>query len=137
MVKGVAEKPQKTWKILSLLENGTLSPDLAIVRGEHVPTGKSSMSNIGAARQRLSTIAGELRRIGQRDLASRVNDVVSNLMYRRSPARRMPIHSNPVTPQIIREVRRLADTTDMHSSEIAAELGVNPGRVSEILQGDR
>ena len=49
----------------------------------------------------------------------------------------MPIHSNPVTPQIIREVRRLADTIDMHSSEIAAELEVNPVRVSEILQGDR
>lgn len=95
------------------------------------------MSDIGAARRRLTAIAGELRRIGQRDLASRVNDVVNNLMYRRRQARRMPIHSNPVTPQIIRQVRRLAATTDLHSSEIAAQLGVNPGRVSEILQGDR
>ena len=95
------------------------------------------MSNIGAARQRLNTIAGELRRMGERDLARRVSDVVNDLMYRRAPARRMTSHSNPVTPQIIRQVRQLAATTDLHSSEIAAQLGVNPGRVSEILQGDR
>jgi hypothetical protein len=95
------------------------------------------MSNIGAARRRLQSVAHELRKAGLRDLATRVTDTVNDLMYRRRPARRAPTHSNPVTPDVIREVRRLAKTTNMHSSEIAAELGVNPGRVSEILQGDR
>ena len=95
------------------------------------------MSNIGAARDRLNGIAAELRRIGQRDLASRVSEVVSDMMYRRTPARRAPRHSNPITPDVIREARHLARTTNLHSSEIAAQLGVNPGRISEILQGDR
>jgi len=49
----------------------------------------------------------------------------------------MPTHSRSVTPQIRAQVLELAETTDMHSAEIAVQLNLNPGRVSEILQGDR
>jgi hypothetical protein len=58
-------------------------------------------------------------------------------MRRRKPARRAPIHSARVTPAIRDKIIDLAETTDMHSSEIAAAVGVNPGRVSEVLQGDK
>lgn len=95
------------------------------------------MSNIKAARRRLRLIAGELIRDGQRDMGRRINAVVNDLMYRRQPARRASSHSNPITPVIIAQARNLAATTDLHSSEIASRLGVNPGRISEILQGDR
>jgi hypothetical protein len=94
------------------------------------------MSNIILARERIAQIARELRRTGQQDLARRLNDVIG-LMRRRAPARRMPSHSRPVTPQIREQVLELARTTNMHSAEIAVQLNLNPGRVSEILQGDR
>jgi hypothetical protein len=94
------------------------------------------MSNIILARQKIQQIAGELSRAGQRDLAQRLSGVI-DLMHRRAPARRMPSHSRQVTPQIRRQVLELARTTDMHSAEIAVQLNLNPGRVSEILQGDR
>jgi hypothetical protein len=94
------------------------------------------MSNIPLARQTIEQIAHELRRAGQRDLARRLSGV-NSLLFRRSPARRMPSHSRSVTPQIREQVLDLARTTDMHSAEIAVHLNLNPGRVSEILQGDR
>jgi hypothetical protein len=94
------------------------------------------MSNIILARQKIEQIAGELRRAGQRDVARRLSDVVG-LMRRRAPARRMRTHSRTVTPAIREQVLELARTTDMHSAEIAVQLNLNPGRVSEILQGDR
>jgi hypothetical protein len=94
------------------------------------------MSNIILARQRIEQIAQELARSGQRDAARRLSSVLG-LMHRRSPARRMPTHSRSVTPQIRRQVLEVAETTDMHSAEIAVRLNLNPGRVSEILQGDR
>lgn len=94
------------------------------------------MSNIPLARHTIEQIAGELRRVGQRDLARRLSGVTT-LLHRRPAARRMPIHSNTITPAIRQQVLELVRTTDLHSSEIAAQLGVNPGRVSEILQGDR
>lgn len=94
------------------------------------------MSNIILARRQIAQIAHELRVSGERDMARRLNGVIA-LMHRRSPARRMPSHSQSVTPAIRRQVAELARTTDMHSAEIAVRLNLNPGRVSEILQGDR
>lgn len=94
------------------------------------------MSNIPLARQRIAQIANELRRAGQRDLATKLSGVTT-LLHRRPAARRMPVHSRSITPAIRQQILDLARTTDLHSSEIAARLGVNPGRVSEILQGDR
>jgi hypothetical protein len=94
------------------------------------------MSNIVTARERIAQIAQDLKRRGQQDLAKRLSDVLP-LMRRRAPARRMPTHSPTVTPAIRKQVLELARTTDMHSAEIAVHLNLNPGRVSEILQGDR
>lgn len=94
------------------------------------------MSNIPLARERIAQIANELRRAGQRDLAARLAGV-TGLLNRRPAARRMRVRSRSITPTIREQILDLARTTDLHSSEIAARLGVNPGRVSEILQGDR
>jgi hypothetical protein len=94
------------------------------------------MSNIIRAREQIAQIARELQRAGQNDLARRLNGTIG-LMRRRPPARRMPTHSRTVTPELRKQVLELARTTDMHSAEIAVHLNLNPGRVSEILQGDR
>jgi hypothetical protein len=95
------------------------------------------MSKIGKARGKIKQIASELRSKKQENLADQLENIVDNMMYRRKPARRMRSHSQPVTDDIREEVLELARTTKMHSAEIAVKLNLNPGRVSEILQGDR
>lgn len=95
------------------------------------------MSNIILARQRIREIARRLLDRGDKEEASDLEDIVNSLMHRRRPARRAPVHSRRVSPAVRERIIELAETTDMHSSEIAAEVGVNPGRVSEVLQGDR
>lgn len=94
------------------------------------------MSDIIRAREQISQIANELRRQGQSEVAARLQNVLQ-LMRRRPAARRMPIQSRPVTPDVRKRVLDLARTTNMHSADIAATLNLNPGRVSEILQGDK
>lgn len=94
------------------------------------------MSDIIRARQEIGEIAEQLKNEGQADLARRLSGVIG-LLRRRAPVRRMPAHSQKVTPEIKRKVLELAGTTNLHSAEIAAQLKINPGRVSEILQGDR
>lgn len=96
------------------------------------------MSHIVEARKEFTRIADEMRAQGDHDHADQIIDIVDNLMVRRSPVRgRMPTKSNQVTPDLKAQILRLAKDTKMHSAEIAAKLGINPGRVSEVLQGDR
>lgn len=95
------------------------------------------MSDIEQARRRLRMVAHRLRALRHPELAMEVRSIIYGLMYRRPAARRMGVRSRRITPAIRAQIIELADTTDMHSSEIAAEVGVNPGRVSEILHGDR
>jgi predicted XRE-type DNA-binding protein len=43
----------------------------------------------------------------------------------------------PVTKAVKDRILHLAETTDMHEHEIAVSVGVNHGRVSEVLNGLR
>lgn len=45
--------------------------------------------------------------------------------------------SVPLTERIAAEIKRLARDTDLAQHEIAAELRLNQGRVSEVLTGKR
>jgi hypothetical protein len=94
------------------------------------------MSNIILARQKIQGIRERLLAQGDHEAANQLEDVIG-LMHRRPAARRMERHSRPVSPAVRERIIELSETTEMHSAEIAAEVGVNPGRVSEILQGDR
>lgn len=94
------------------------------------------MSDIIRAREKIGQIARELKERGQSDLAVRLQGVLE-LMRRRPAARRMAVRSESVTPEIRRKVLYFARNTNMHSAEIAVALNLNPGRVSEILQGDK
>jgi len=42
-----------------------------------------------------------------------------------------------MTAALAAEVKTMAATTDLLQHEIAAELGINQGRVSEVLSGKR
>lgn len=60
------------------------------------------------------------------------------LLWREPRIRQSPPQSNPITPQI--EVRILGLAKNRHDwteAEIAAEVGVNQGRVSEVLTKHR
>ena len=95
------------------------------------------MSNIPVARRELGRIARRLRVGGESEASGRITDIINQYLHRRSPVRQMPMKSRPVTTRVKQQIIDLADNTELHSSEIAAKLGVNPGRVSEVLQGDR
>lgn len=45
--------------------------------------------------------------------------------------------SEPLTPAIAAKIKQLARDTDLVQHEIAAELHLNQGRVSEVLTGKR
>ena len=95
------------------------------------------MSDVPGARKKLKSLARKLRIKGDKNSAAEIHKIVDDLLYRRGPARKMPRKSHPVTLSIKKRIIELAETTDMHSDEIAVAVGVNPGRVSEVLQGDR
>lgn len=95
------------------------------------------MSDIFRARRELASLANHLENQGLNDEADHLRDIIKNFMFRRSPARRAPLKSRPVTPAVKQQIIDLAESTDLHSAEIAVELNLNPGRVSEVLQGDR
>lgn len=94
-------------------------------------------SNIPEARARLSALAEQMRRDGIGTYAEKIENEVLPLMTRRPAVRKAPIKKNPVTPHIIAEIRRLARTTSLYNDEIAGRVGVNPGRVSEVINGLR
>ncbi len=45
--------------------------------------------------------------------------------------------SSPLTAAIAAEIKRLARDTDLAQHQIAAELRLNQGRVSEVLNGKK
>jgi len=45
--------------------------------------------------------------------------------------------SRALTAELAREIKKLAEETDLMQHQIAAVLGINQGRVSEVLSGKR
>jgi hypothetical protein len=58
-------------------------------------------------------------------------------MHRLPITRRAPPRSTPMKKVDFDEIETLLDTTDMSQMEIAEQLGVNPGRISTILNAQR
>jgi hypothetical protein len=63
-------------------------------------------------------------------------DAALSMMTREHRVRRAPEKSVPITPQIKRRIFAMA-RSDLHQDEIAVRLGINHGRVSEVLRGKR
>ena len=93
------------------------------------------MSNIPEARRRLADVRNRLTTTDP-DAVSEITAIL-NLMHRRPVIRRTPIKARPITDSVKRRVSELAATTVMPQREIAAAMGIDGGRVSEILHGDR
>lgn len=45
--------------------------------------------------------------------------------------------STPMTSALAAQIKKLASATGLYQHEIAARLGINQGRVSEVLTGKR
>lgn len=91
------------------------------------------MSDILTARRMIGNVRSALHDLHQAGLADQLTEAL-DLLMRRSPVRRMRVKSPPITAELRQAIIDRASSTDLHTSEIAAELGVNPGRVSEVLQ---
>jgi DNA-binding MarR family transcriptional regulator len=90
------------------------------------------MSDIPKARQLLLDLAARLPHVHAAELAS----IVNHYLFREPKIRRAPTKSADITPSMRRQIFALAKT-DMHLSEIGHRLGINQGRVSEVLNGKR
>ena len=92
------------------------------------------MSDIPEARKQLLLVA----KMADAATAGRIRYIVSKYMTREKHVRRAPVKWRGVTPQIAHSIKTMAKSNPtMHLSEIAAKVGVNPGRVSEVLTGKR
>lgn len=90
------------------------------------------MSNIPRARDMVAFVLAECEicDVARQSLKLALADMTRKKALRHAPARYVRR-----TPQIEREVCRLADFTPLTTTEIAAKVGLrNGGRVTEILQ---
>jgi len=96
------------------------------------------MSNIPLARDMIDEVVAALTVRGHRDLAVRLLAARAELFRRpmaRKPARR---RSPPVDAELAEALRRYARLhPDMPNRAIGQRFGVDGGRVSEALHGDR
>lgn len=91
-----------------------------------------NMSNVPFARQLLAGVAEKLRELEHGDIADRIEEISSRYLVRRSPEFR----ADPYSPQLDAEARkRIHELRDegLATMKIAEILGVNVGRVSEVL----
>lgn len=90
------------------------------------------MSNIPQARLELEDLSNTL----PADAKWKLRAIVNKYLFRSPPVRRAPDKSLDITPAMRAQIFALAKT-DMHLSEIGHRLGINQGRVSEVLNGKR
>lgn len=103
-------------------------------------------TNIPEARKRLQELATRLTRIeftggpgfnDLSDIACEIDHIVSELMTRKIKHNARTV-AKKVTPEIVREVlRRKAQRPELTYQEIGSLVGINGGRVSEIVNGQR
>ena len=96
-------------------------------------------SNIPKAREILDDVIENLEALEPHQVKHRIS-VALNHMTRSSPANRASVKSNPITDEMLGKSRALgheAVDLDLSQQDIANAVGVNPGRVSEVLRGRR
>lgn len=98
------------------------------------------MSNIPLAREELYRVAMllEAEIIGRHLGAIRIRRIIRDHLTREPPVRRAPDRHVKITPEMKRDIRAYARRNpEAHQVDIGNAFGVNPGRVSEILNGKR
>jgi hypothetical protein len=92
------------------------------------------MSKIPEAREKLLALSNELPLKQQRQLRL----IVHNYLYREPRVRRAPVTSKKLTPKLRAKIKRIArDNPSMPIRKIGEAVGVDGGRVSEVLTGKR
>ena len=97
------------------------------------------MSNIPKAREMLRNVAAALNdgKVTGPSAALAIYAVLP-ILTRDPPVRRAPVKRRPITRQLAAQICNYArQHADAHMDEIAVRFDVNPGRVSEILNGKR
>ena len=98
------------------------------------------MSNIPQGREELLLVARCLRSgiVGPKEASTIIRNIVKSRLTREPPVRKAPVRSKAITPALKAQVRAYAARYPQASiAEIAGHFIVNPGRVSEILNGKR
>jgi hypothetical protein len=95
-------------------------------------------SNIPEARRKLMAVAARLALLSHKPEAAEITDIVRDLLTREKPIRKAPVKSVRLTPQVKTRIKNIArDYPKMSLHEIGRWTGVNPGRVSEVLNGKK
>lgn len=92
-------------------------------------------SDIPGARVELFKIAEELAALAPQH-ATRIRDIIESMMIRKGYKRISDPHCGPITDAVKAQIRQLA-RTKLSQQQIAVRLGINAGRVSEVLNGRR
>jgi hypothetical protein len=88
--------------------------------------------------QRLSLYLATVSPPPDMRVAVQVLQIVIGQMYSRPAVTHAKVSSTPMSPQIAMAIRRMHyNNPDMTYMDIAATVGVNSGRVSEVLAGKR
>lgn len=90
-------------------------------------------TNVPAARAELLEIAERLRQVGLGADADRIAVLCRDMLTRKPSGRRATTQRRAVTPEIEAEVKHLLFTTRLPQEDIARMVGIDGGRVSEIL----
>lgn len=95
------------------------------------------MSDIPTARDEILLLIDMLRAntITHTDVADELEHVILPKLFRNQNARKAPVTSRRMTLALGRRARFLASQTNMSNAQIAAHLKINPGRVSEAING--
>lgn len=98
------------------------------------------MPTIPEVREKLTEIADKMRQSTDLDIvfmATEIDQAVKDL-FRRSAPRKAPAKLSPLTEEEKARIRTMAwANPGMSQLDIANEIGTNPGRVSEALNGKR
>lgn len=94
------------------------------------------MSDVPAARQRLLSLAKELRQQGEVELVEDL-EAIEQMLHRKPAKRTTPVKNRGMTSAQWDEITHLSRVTQMSQSQIAAKVGLNAGRVSEVINGHR
>ena len=94
------------------------------------------MSDIPLGRQEFIDLADKLREAGGADVAEEIEAIVFKRLFRTITKDRSPVKSAPMNAQLAwRIVHIHRRYPEKSTQEIAEEVGVNPGRVSEAIAG--
>jgi hypothetical protein len=95
------------------------------------------MSDIPYAREIIDRVHARLFYMGEQELADDLAEALQ-CMVREPPKRRAQVKSDPVTAKTRDAIKHYALAyPNRHITEIASHFCVNPGRVSEIINGKK